>query len=37
MRGGTRAHGTAPKPDPLLASLGNAEIEALAAHFASLP
>ena len=36
MRGGTRAHGTAAKPDPLLADLSNAEIEALAAHFASL-
>jgi cytochrome c553 len=36
MRGGTRSHGTAAKPDPLLASLSNADIEALAAHFASL-
>ena len=37
MRSGIRAHGTAAKPDPLLADLGNAEIESLAAHFASLP
>ena len=36
MRGGTRSHGTAPSPDPLLAKLSNAEIESLAAHFASL-
>jgi cytochrome c553 len=36
MRGGTRSHGTAAKPDPLLVKLGNAEIEALATHFASL-
>lgn len=36
MRGGNRSHGTAPKPDPLLAGLSNAEIEALAAHLASL-
>ena len=36
MRGGTRSHGSAPKPDPLLAGLGNADIESLAAHFASL-
>ena len=36
MRGGARAHGTATKPDPLLADLSNADIEALAAHFASL-
>ena len=36
MRGGTRSHGTAAKPDPLLADLSNAEIEALAAHLASL-
>ena len=36
MRGGTRSHGTAAKPDPLLADLSNAEIESLAAHFASL-
>lgn len=37
MRGGTRSHAMAAKPDPLLAGLGNAEIEALAAHLASLP
>ncbi|WP_310389227.1 c-type cytochrome [Roseateles sp.] len=36
MRGGTRSHGTAAKPDPLLADLSNAEIESLAAHMASL-
>ena len=36
MRGGTRSHGTAAKPDPLLAELSNAEIESLAAHLASL-
>ena len=36
MRGGTRSHGTAAKPDPLLADLSNAEIEALAAYLASL-
>lgn len=36
MRGGTRTHGAAAKPDPLLANLSNAEIEAMAAHFASL-
>jgi cytochrome c553 len=36
MRGGIRSHGTAAKPDPLLANLSNAEIESLAAHFASL-
>ena len=36
MRGGTRSHGTAARPDPLLANLGNAEIESLAAHLASL-
>jgi cytochrome c553 len=36
MRSGTRPHGTSAKPDPLLADLGNAEIESLAAHFASL-
>lgn len=35
MRGGTRAHGTV-QPDPMLADLTNAEIEALAEHFASL-
>jgi cytochrome c553 len=37
MRGGTRSHGAAPKPDPLLVNLSNAEIESLAAHLASLP
>jgi len=36
MRGGTRSHGTAAKPDPLLANLSNAEIDSLAAYFASL-
>jgi cytochrome c553 len=36
MRGGTRSHGAATKPDPLLANLSNADIEALAAHLASL-
>lgn len=36
MRSGSRSHGTATKPDPLIADLGNAEIEALAAHLASL-
>ena len=36
MRGGTRSHGTAASPDPLLARLTNAEIESLAVHFASL-
>ena len=36
MRSGTRSHGTAAKPDPLLANLSNAEIESLAAHLASL-
>ncbi|NDZ13631.1 hypothetical protein C7T35_36570 [Variovorax sp. WS11] len=36
MRSGTRSHGTAAKPDPLLADLSNAEIESLAAHLASL-
>ena len=36
MRSGTRSHGTSAKPDPLLADLGNAEIESLAAHFSSL-
>ena len=36
MRGGSRSHGTAAKPDPLFANLSNAEIESLAAHFASL-
>jgi cytochrome c553 len=36
MRGGTRLHGTAAKPDPLFANLSNAEIESLAAHLESL-
>ena len=36
MRAGSRAHGSASKPDPLLADLTNAEIDALAEHFASL-
>jgi cytochrome c553 len=36
MRGGSRSHGTAATPDPLLAELSNAEIESLAAHLASL-
>lgn len=36
MRSGARPHGAAPRPDPLLAGLSNAEIEALASHFASL-
>ena len=36
MRAGARSHGTAAKPDPLFVNLSNAEIEALAAHFASL-
>jgi cytochrome c553 len=36
MRAGTRWHASAAKPDPLLASLSNAEIEALATHLASL-
>lgn len=36
MRGGTRSHGTAATPDPQLAPLSNAEIESLAAYFASL-
>jgi cytochrome c553 len=36
MRSGTRSHGTAARPDPLLANLSNAEIESLAAHLASL-
>ena len=36
MRSGIRSHGTAAKPDPLLAGLSNADIESLAAHFASL-
>lgn len=37
MRSGSRSHGPAAKPDPLLSGLSNAEIESLAAHFASLP
>ena len=37
MRRGTRTHGTAAKPDPLIADLSNEEIESLAAHLASLP
>ncbi len=36
MRAGTRSHGSAGKPDPLVENLNNAEIDALAAHFASL-
>lgn len=36
MRSGSRSHGNDAKPDPLLASLSNAEIDALAAHFESL-
>ncbi|MGK6311135.1 c-type cytochrome [Variovorax sp. DT-64] len=36
MRTGTRSHGSSAKPDPLLAELSNADIESLAAHFASL-
>ena len=36
MRAGTRAHGGAARPDPVLAPLSNAEIEAVAAHLASL-
>jgi cytochrome c553 len=36
MRSGTRSHGTAARPDPLLADLSNAEIESLAMHLASL-
>ena len=36
MRSGTRSHGTAARPDPLLADLSNAEIDSLAAHFESL-
>ncbi len=36
MREGTRWHGTAAKPDPLLADLSDAEMESLAAHLASL-
>jgi cytochrome c553 len=36
MRSGTRSHGTAANPDPILADLSNAEIESLAAHVSSL-
>jgi cytochrome c553 len=36
MRGGSRSHGSAAKPDPLLASLSNDEIDALAAYCESL-
>ena len=36
MRGGTRSHGTAANPDPILVNLGNDEMESLAAHLASL-
>lgn len=36
MRGGTRPHGTAERPDPLFANLSNADVESLAAHLASL-
>lgn len=36
MRGGSRSHGNSAKTDPLLASLSNTEIDALAAHFESL-
>jgi cytochrome c553 len=36
MRSGNRPHGAASNPDPLLSGLSNAEIESLAAHFASL-
>jgi cytochrome c553 len=36
MRSGNRSHGTAAKPDPLIAGLSNADIESLAAHLASL-
>jgi cytochrome c553 len=36
MRSGARSHGTEAKPDPLLSDLSNADIESLAAHFASL-
>jgi hypothetical protein len=36
MRSDTRPHGSSAKPDPLLADLGNAENESLAAHLASL-
>ena len=36
MRGGTRSHGAAARPDPLFVNLSNDEIESLAAHLASL-
>jgi cytochrome c553 len=36
MRGGNRSHGAAGSPDPLLATLSNADMEALAAYFASI-
>jgi cytochrome c553 len=36
MRGGTRSHTSAAKPDPVLAGLSNAEIQALAEHFESM-
>ena len=36
MRGGTRSHGTAAKPDPLLADLSNADIEALSSYIEGL-
>jgi cytochrome c553 len=36
MRSGARQHGNAPKPDPLLTDLSNADIESLAEHLASL-
>jgi cytochrome c553 len=36
MRSGNRSHGTDAKPDPLIAGLSNADIDALAAHFESL-
>lgn len=36
MRSGTRSHAAHAGPDPLIAGLSNAEIESLAAHFASL-
>jgi cytochrome c553 len=35
MRSGARSHGSAAKPDQLLAGLSNAEIESLDAHLAS--
>ena len=36
MRGGTRLHGSADKPDPIVVNLSNEEIEALARHLQSL-